>query len=152
MEDKRMNLYKATKFETIRDVIRNAVKKYPENNAFILKNKKDKNVEYKKITYKQFGEDIDSLGTELVNLGLKGKRIAIIGKNRYEWIVSYLATVNGVGIVVPLDKGLPEAEVEFSLIRSKTDCIIFEESYTEMIQNIKNAGNTNIKEYIFTFF
>lgn len=148
MEDKRMNLYKATEFETIRDVIRNAVKKYPENNAFILKNKKDKDVEYKKITYKQFGEDIDSLGTELVNLGLKGKRIAIIGKNRYEWIVSYLATVNGVGIVVPLDKGLPEAEVESSLIRSKTDCIIFEESYTEMIQNIKNAGNTNIKEYI----
>ena len=42
MEDKRMNLYKATEFETIRDVIRNAVKKYPENNAFILKNKKDK--------------------------------------------------------------------------------------------------------------
>ena len=148
MEDKRMNLYKATEFETIRDVIRNAVKKYPENNAFILKNKKDKDVEYKKITYKQFGEDIDSLGTELVNLGLKGKRIAIIGKNRYEWIVSYLATVNGIGIVVPLDKGLPEAEVESSLIRSKTDCIIFEESYTEMIQNIKNAGNTNIKEYI----
>lgn len=148
MEDKRMNLYKATEFETIRDVIRNAVKKYPENNAFILKNKKDKDVEYKKITYKQFGEDIDSLGTELVNLGLKGKRIAIIGKNRYEWIVSYLATVNGMGIVVPLDKGLPEAEVESSLIRSKTDCIIFEESYTEMIQNIKNAGNTNIKEYI----
>ena len=148
MEDKRMNLYKATEFETIRDVIRNAIKKYPENNAFILKNKKDKDVEYKKITYKQFGEDIDSLGTELVNLGLKGKRIAIIGKNRYEWIVSYLATVNGIGIVVPLDKGLPEAEVESSLIRSKTDCIIFEESYTEMIQNIKNAGNTNIKEYI----
>ena len=44
MEDKRMNLYKATEFETIRDVIRNAVKKYPENNAFILKNKKDKDV------------------------------------------------------------------------------------------------------------
>ena len=148
MEDKRMNLYEATEFETIRDVIKNAVKKYPENNAFILKNKKDKDIEYKKITYKQFDEDIDSLGTELVNLGLKGKRIAIIGKNRYEWIVSYLATINGTGIVVPLDKGLPESEVESSLIRSKADCIIFEESYTEMIQNIKASGNTNIKEYI----
>ena len=148
MEDKRMNLYEATEFETIRDVIKNAVKKHPENNAFILKNKKDKDIEYKKITYKQFDEDIDNLGTELINLGLKGKRIAIIGKNRYEWIVSYLATVNGTGIVVPLDKGLPESEVESSLIRSKADCIIFEESYTEMIQNIKKSENTNIKEYI----
>ena len=148
MEDKRMNLYEATEFYTIRDVIKNAVKKYPENNAFILKEKKDKEVKYKNITYKQFDEDIDSLGTALVNLGLKGKRVAIIGKNRYEWIMSYLAVVNGTGIVVPLDKGLPEAEVESSLIRSKADCIIFEESYTEMIQNIKNSESTNIKEYI----
>ena len=148
MEDKRMNLYEATEFDTIRDVIKNAVKKHPENNAFILKDKKDKEVKYKNITYKQFDEDIDSLGTAFVDLGLKGKRVAIIGKNRYEWIMSYLAVVNGTGIVVPLDKGLPEAEVETSLIRSKADCIIFEESYTEMIQNIKNSEKTNIKEYI----
>lgn len=148
MEDKRMNLYKATEFETIKDVIKNAVKKYPENNAFILKNKKEKEVEYKKITYRQLDEDIDNLGTALINMGLKGKRIAIISKNRYEWVVSYLATVNGTGIVVPLDKSLPESEVETSLIRSKADCIIFEEQYTEMIENIKKAEKTNVKEYI----
>lgn len=148
MEDKRMNLYKATEFETIKDVIKNAVKKYPENNAFILKNKKEKEVEYKKITYRQFDEDIDNLGTALINMGLKGKRIAIISKNRYEWVVSYLAIINGTGIAIPLDKSLPESEVETSLIRSKADCIIFEEQYTEMIENIKKAEKTNVKEYI----
>jgi long-chain acyl-CoA synthetase len=81
-------------------------------------------------------------------MGLKDKRIAIIGKNRYEWVVSYLAVVNGTGIVIPLDKGLPEQEIEVSLKRSKADAIIFENSYIEMIEKIKNNNKTNVKEFI----
>ena len=83
MEDKRMYIYEATEFNNIREIIKNAVKKHPENKAFILKEKKDKEIIYKDITYKQFDKDIDGLGTALINMGLKGKRIAIIGKNRY---------------------------------------------------------------------
>lgn len=148
MEDKRMYIYEATEFNNIREIIKNAVKKHPENKAFILKEKKDKEIIYKDITYKQFDEDIDGLGTALINMGLKGKRIAIIGKNRYEWILSYLSVINGTGIVVPLDKGLPEAEVESSLVRSKADCIIFESSYIEMISNIKANNKTNVSKFI----
>lgn len=148
MENKRMYIYEATEFNNIREIIKNAVKKHPENKAFILKEKKDKEIIYKDITYKQFDEDIDGLGTALINMGLKGKRIAIIGKNRYEWILSYLSVINGTGIVVPLDKGLPEAEIESSLVRSKADCIIFESSYIEMISNIKANNKTNVSKFI----
>lgn len=149
MEDKRMNLYEATEFDTIREVIKNAVKNYPNNNAFIIKTKEEKGkAEYRNITYKVFDEEIDSLGTKLVNMGLKDKRIAIIGKNRYEWILAYLSTVNGTGIVVPLDKGLPEQEIESSLIKSKSNAIFFESSYIEIIEKIKNNNKTNITEYI----
>ena len=28
---------------------------------------------------------IDALGTALIDIGLKDKRIAVIGENRYEW-------------------------------------------------------------------
>ena len=94
-------------------------------------------VEYKNITYTKFDKQIDCLGTALVSKGLKGKRIAVIGKNCYEWIVSYLSVVNGTGIVVPLDKGLPEKEIETSLIRSESEAIIFEDDYIDMIKNIK---------------
>ncbi len=148
MEDKRMNIFEATEFENIRDIIKNSVKEYPENKAFILKETEGKNVKYKNITYKEFDKDIDNLGTKLVEMGLKDKRIAIIGKNRYEWVVSYLAVVNGTGIVIPLDKGLPEQEIEVSLKRSKADAIIFENSYIEMIEKIKNNNKTNVKEFI----
>lgn len=148
MEDKRMNLYEATEFNNLREVIKNAVNMHPDNKAFILKEIDGKNTSYKNITYKQFDAEIDSLGTKLIELGLKDKRVAIIGKNRYEWILSYLAVVNGTGIVIPLDKGLTETEIENSLIRSKAEVIIFEEAYTDLIQKIKEERKIKITEFI----
>lgn len=148
MKDKRTNLYEAIEFDNIRDVLNNAVKKYPNNNAFIIKEVIDKKIEYKKITYKEFGEQINQLGTALIKNNLKGKRIAIIGKNRYEWILSYVSVINGTGVVVPLDKGLPEQEIENSLIRSGVEAIIFEKTYIDMINNIKNNNNTAVKKFI----
>lgn len=148
MYDKRMDLYDATKFENIRGIIRNSIDLHPDNIAFIIKETEGKEVKYKNITYKQLGEHVDSLGTKLIQMGLKDKRIAIIGKNRYEWVIAYLATINGTGIVVPLDKGLPEQEIESSLQRSKADVIVFEEQYSEMMEHIKENNSTNVSVYI----
>src|SRR5699024_8211430 len=100
---------------TIKDYINNAIRKYPNNNAFIIKNKEEgKNVSYTNITYTKFGEDIRAFGTALISFGLENKRIAIIGKNRYEWVVAFVSTLCGIGITVPLDKGLPEQEIALS--------------------------------------
>ena len=60
------------------------------------------------ITHKEFRNMVDSLGTALIKMGLKDKRIGVIGENRYEWGLSYLAVTCGTGIIVPLDKSLPE--------------------------------------------
>ena len=146
--DERVNVFEAKKFENIRDIIKNGIKEYPENNAFIIKEKNGSTEKYRKITYRELDENIDSLGTKLVNMGLKDKRIAIIGKNRYEWMVSHLAIINGTGISVPLDKGLTESEIESSLIRSGADAIIFEKSYIETIKKLKQNDEIRIKEYI----
>ena len=64
-----------------------------------------------------------NLGTKLIEMGLKGKSIAVIGENRYEWGVAYLAIVTGTGVVVPLDKALPENEIESLIIRSEVEAI-----------------------------
>ena len=139
-------LYNPKKFENIRDIIKNAVEQYPTNNAFIIKEKIENKIDYKYISYKNFYEDINGLGTGLLHLGLKDKRIAIIGKNSYEWILSYISILNGVGITVPLDKGLKENEIISSIIRSKADAIIFEKEYIDIIQKMKKE--TNLKTYI----
>ena len=139
-------LYDAEKFDTIRDYINSAIKKYPNNNAFIIKNKNGKEISYTNVTYTMFGNDLKAFGTSLINRGLEGKKIAIIGKNRYEWILSFVATLCGVGITVPLDKGLPAQEIELSLKRAKVDAVIFEDEYSEIMKDIQK--NTKIKEFI----
>lgn len=130
-------------FKNIREVIKNSVEKYPDNNAFIIKNK-DKTT-YTYITYTKMMDDINKLGTALIKLGFKDKRIAVIGKNRYEWAIGYYAVVNGLGIIVPLDKGLPKEEIELSLKRSKADAIICEGTYVDTVNEIIKNGNTQIK-------
>lgn len=140
-------LYDAEKFDTVREYINNAIKKFPNNNAFILKNKNGKEVSYTNITYSKFGEDIKAFGTALISHGLENKRIAIIGKNRYEWAIAFVSTLCGIGITVPLDKGLPEQEIILSLERAKVDAIVFEAEYSEIILNIQKTNN-NITEYI----
>lgn len=92
-------------------------------------------------------KDVDALGTSLIGLGLKGGRIAIISENRYEWAVAYMAIVNGAGIVVPLDKELPENEIENLLTRSRADAVIFSAGLKEHIANISKRVDF-IKYYI----
>ena len=140
-------LYDAEKLDTIRDYINNAIDKYSDHTAFIIKNKVDKEVSYTNISYKEFGDDLKYLGTSLINLGLEGKNIAIIGKNRYEWALSYVSILNGVGIAVPLDKGLPDQEIESLLTRSHAEAVIFEKEYTDIMRKI-SSQNSQIKEFI----
>lgn len=145
---KEIVLYPIKELKDLREMLVNAVKNYPNHKAFIIKNKEQEKVTYTDITYKQFQEEINALGTALIDLGLKGKRIAIISSNRYEWALSYLATVNGVGIVVPLDKSLPEGEINNLLQKSEADAVIYSKDYVEIMQKIQEEGRHKIQQYI----
>lgn len=135
-------------FKDIKEIVYNSAKKYAENIAFIIKHKEGKNTTYENITYKTFLEQINSLGSKLYDMGLKGKRIAVLGRNRYEWALGHLTNLLGGMISVPLDKDLQIDELESSLIRSKADAIFFDEKYIDKIEEIKSRNNTNLKEYI----
>ena len=141
-------LYNAKEFRDLKEMITSSCKEFAKKDAFVIKHKEGKNVKYENITYERFGKEIDSIGTALIDMGYKGKNIAIIGKNRYEWILSYVSVINGVGTVVPLDKGLPEDEIEMSIKRAKAEVIFCEESYLGTIKNIVDKKETNLKEII----
>lgn len=146
--NKKRVLYEAKEYKDIRELVEDTVNKYPNNIAFVIKEKRDGNVEYKNITYNMLKNDIMRLGTALIDLGLEGKRIAIIANNRYEWCLAYLATLCGVGIVVPLDKSLPSGEIESLLKRSYADAVVFENKYADVMENIRENGESNIEYYI----
>ena len=142
------NLYHAQEFNNIKEIIYNSVEQYSKNIAFVIKHTENKKIEYENITYKQLLEDINKLGTAVYSLGFKGRRIAVIGRNSYEWAIAHLSNLLGGNVSVPLDKDLQYDELESSLIRSKADMIFFDKKYEEKISQIKEKNNTNLKEYV----
>ena len=145
---KKMKYLEATEFENIKEIIYNSAEKYADNTAFVLKEKQEKEVKYKNISYKKLLADINSLGTKFYDLGLKNKRVAIVGRNRYEWVITHLANLLGGIVSVPLDKELQVDELESCLVRSKADVVVFDEKYKDNIEEIQKRNNSNLKEYI----
>ena len=145
---KRERYFEATEFDNIKEIIYNSAKKYGDNTAFILKHKKSDKIEYENISYKRLLKDVNCLGTKLFELGYENKRIAIVGRNRYEWVLAHLANLLGGIVSIPLDKELQLEELESCLTRSKADIVFFDEKYIENIEEIKKRNNTNLTQYI----
>ena len=113
-----------TNYKTIKEAFVNSLKKYSKNPCIL--EKQNHKEPYKTITYKEFGEDVFALGTALIKeLNLENKRVLIIGETQYDWYVSYMAILCGVGIAVPVDKDLPLNELENVARRSKASAIIY---------------------------
>lgn len=91
-------------------------------------------------------------GTALIKLGLKGKRIGVIGENRYEWGLSYLAVTCGTGIIVPLDKALPENEIQNLVERSEIEAICYSKKYDDIMKKLKENGVRKFKKSNFYGF
>lgn len=145
---KKNKIYDAIEFNNIKEIIYNSAEKFKEKTALVIKHKKDDKTEYENISYNRLLEDINALGTELYDIGYKNKRIAIIGRNRYEWILAHLSNLLGGIVSIPLDKDLQIEELENSLIRSKADAIIFDSKLAEKISEIKKRNKTLLKDFI----
>lgn len=132
--------YKVCEINTLKEMLEMCEKKYPNEIAFKYRNNPHSKTICK--TYSEFANDIRAFGSALLDLGLKGSHIAIIGENRYEWIVAYLATINGVGVSVPLDKMLPSNEIVNMLVRGEVDALVYSHSYQEAVENIVKGDNS----------
>lgn len=125
--------YETREIADIKQLVNDSCKLFSDRTAYYVK--KDKS-NYIPIKFSDVKHDVDCLGSALINLGLKGLRIAVIGENRYEWAISYLAVTTGTGIVVPLDKQLPESEIENCLKRAQVSAIIYSSKLENTIKNI----------------
>ncbi len=129
----------------LKDMLDKTGKLYGERPGYKIKTEHG---EYKVYTHKEIREMINYLGTALISLGLKNKRIAVIGENRYEWELAYLSIVCGTGIVVPLDKSLPTNELEELIKRSEVEAIFYSKKYEEAIEKIKYNEKNKLKHLI----
>lgn len=135
-------LYKVRKIKDLRDMLDQSTALYSSDTAFLVKDNRSMAGRngYYPVTFSAYRDDVNSLGTAFSSanaLSLQGSKIAIISENRYEWAVTYLAIVNGTGIVVPMDKELPRNEILNLLKRSGANAIVFSASKRDDIANIK---------------
>ncbi|MBQ4372255.1 MAG: AMP-binding protein, partial [Firmicutes bacterium] len=131
-------------YHDIRELLDGCAKRFKDLPAYIIKIKKETKAaaaEYRKVSFLKLREEVDRLGAALMSIGLQGKRLAVIGKNRYEWMLGYYAQLCGLGITVPLDKDLPYDEFESSIERSKTDAVIFDPALTGYMEKLKASGH-----------
>ena len=126
-------------YRDLRELLAGCAERYGKDAAFLIKTRRETKTqpaEYRRRSFIELRDDVVSLGAAFLRLGLRGKRLAIIGKNRYEWIIAYYAHLCGLGICVPLDKDLPYEELELSLRRAKVDALLFDDAHLPLAEEL----------------
>ena len=131
---RKINYFDTYEIKNLKDMLYKTALRNQNKVAFRLKDNEGKIVNR---TYLDFKNDVEALGTKLIEMGLEDKRIAIIGKNSYEWAVSYLACVT-IGIVVPIDKESSDDNIKEFLNASKAEAIISDTKYLDRIEKFKS--------------
>lgn len=128
---------------SLKDIVNTRLDLNLDKTAFIQRNNDKEG--YKYIKYDEVKNSINALGTYLLDkLDLKGKKIALIGENSFEWYISFMAVICGVGIICPIDKNAIENDISQIVNESDIDCIIYSESVKDKIYNIKEELDCNI--------
>jgi long-chain acyl-CoA synthetase len=136
---KNIPLHSVRRISDLKDMLAGSVAEFGDAAAFLRK--QDPSAAYEPVSYRRFQSDVNAFGTALLDLGLQGQRIAVIGENQYAWVTTYLAVVNGVGIIVPIDRELPEEEIIRCLSRAKVRTVVFAESKREVMRS-SSTGST----------
>jgi len=131
-----LGYYEPREVSDLRELVKGSARKYGNAVGFKFKDAEGKIVGK---TYNEFNRDIDCLGTALVSMGLNDARIAIISENRYEWGVCYFSIINGTGVAVPLDKYLPQKEVENLAIRGEVEAIFYSPAFHQMMTELAES-------------
>lgn len=133
-------LYKEKRFNSFREMINNSAECFGERDAFLVRNGK----EFHSIKYKELRLAFYALCTAFLSMGLKGKRIAVIGANSYAWTLCYLAAAS-VGVAVPLDKESSGEDVENFINAAECSLICMDDKLAD--KNYVNLGATKLMRF-----
>lgn len=131
-------IYSARKINDLKDLLEQTVALHSDKDIFMTK----VNDKFEGTSYKKYKEDIYALGTMLSKWGLKNEHVAVIGENRYEWCVTFMAVTCGGGVIIPLDKELPKSEIENLILRSKAKAVVFAKKYREYIKEFMGKNDS----------
>lgn len=129
--------------KTLKDLLIFSSETYPEEPAFLYKEKKQEVV----ISYRKFKEDVEGLGTWFYHYGYKNCKIAVMGENSYWWILTHFAAACGKNVIVPIDKDQPAEVVAELLTDSECRLMVYSHQYRDIAEYIEQSNLTDIQLY-----
>ena len=128
--------YDAVPITDVRDMFIKSSEKFADKAA--LQYKKDGR--WIPITYRDLRFAVEQVAAGLAAFGLRPveSKVAIVGDNRPEWAISYLAAACTGLVCVPLDKDLKETEVYHILYLSGAEALIGDQRHIEMLEEIRH--------------
>lgn len=147
-------LIEVRQINDLRDMVRQSKELYADNVAYFVKDpvaagkispydvdikqKRKDEQDFLPIYFDRAAADFEAFGSWLYEKFPQGARVAVIGETRYEWYVTYMATVNGNGIIIPLDKELPSSELLTMLKRAKVDVLVYADIVYPKLQEVED--------------
>ncbi len=127
--------YPADPIIDVRDMFLQSTARFVDNIALQHK----KGGRWIPITYRSLRTSVEEVAGGLAALGLRPveKKLAMVGENRPEWAITYLAAACTGIILVPIDKELKETEVYHILYLSGADALLGDQKHVEMIQGVR---------------
>lgn len=117
---------------TFKDVLEVMEKSYGDRDVFREKD----NGKIRTTSLQQFRNMVGGLGSSLGTLGLLSGRVALLGETSVKWIAAYFAQVCGGGVIIPVDRDLPDTEIANILNDSGAQAVIFSADYTDTVAAI----------------
>ncbi|MCQ2427345.1 MAG: AMP-binding protein [Clostridia bacterium] len=130
----------------LKDMLNSSAALYGDNIAFLQK--WDPQGTYESVTYKEVLSDVNGFGTEMMAMGLKDKRVSVIGQNCYQWATAYLTVTGGIGCIVPLDRELSRDELKSQVARAEVTAVVCGSKHREIFESIIADGDTALKYII----
>lgn len=118
---------------TIREMLEGSVDQFAERPAFWVKRKKGG--EYRPISYRLLWKDVRALATAMIARNMNSLRVAVVGMNSYEWIVTYLAVVTCGAVVIPIDRELKKNELVNILDKAGAGAVFYTDEQADKLRD-----------------
>lgn len=118
---------------SVREIIDVCSNRYGEKAAFMFREKGVVN----SVTFLEYRDEVNSLGTGLCEYGIHNRHIVIIGNNCYNWALSFYAVLASEGVAIPTDSALSLEELEYIFTFSDATVIIYSKSMEPKIKELE---------------
>ena len=126
---KKYPLNEVAYYTRFRDMIDDLADKYGDSPAISWFTRRQ---EEKGVSYNKLRDDVRYLQEMMVQMGLAGKHIAIVGENSYEWLLVYLAANYCGSVAVCIDIEQPDETILQMLEMADVDAVFLASPYQEI--------------------